>query len=162
LRHNPDKKIAFIEGARLVRHIRKIHAVAACTPPHLPGSSPSLHALPDDALVAELSRYENIPAEVLAHEELRALILPRIRADFEMLETFRTEPVALTCPLMILAASGDPMVDVTDAMSWQLYSSAASEFHALAGGHSFVQMQRTDIVQLLTRFMIHQLDGTDL
>ena len=64
--------------------------VAAASPaPHRPRSAQSLHQLPDAEFVAEMSRrFDGIPPAVRENDELLQLLLPAMRADVELLETY--------------------------------------------------------------------------
>src|SRR5215471_3592490 len=45
--------------------------------------------LPDADLIGELQKLNGTPPEVLSHVELMQMMLPVIRADFELVETYR-------------------------------------------------------------------------
>src|SRR4051812_16907998 len=55
--------------------------------PHLPLLRPPLHRLPDNAFITGVKALNGTPPEVFEHEELLDLILPILRADFELVET---------------------------------------------------------------------------
>lgn len=68
--------------------------------PQLPNDEPPIHALPEPELLVELRRFNGTPEEVLNHEELRQLILPILRADFAIYETYvYEEDDPLDCPI---------------------------------------------------------------
>lgn len=62
--------------------------VSGMAPPHLPQLGPVLHALDDAAFVSALRTLEGTPEEVLASQELLHLLLPVLRADFRVAETY--------------------------------------------------------------------------
>ncbi|WP_454227708.1 thioesterase II family protein [Propioniciclava flava] len=58
------------------------------------GRGEALHAASDGVLIERLRSYDGTPPEVLANPDLLGLVLPIIRADFEMLETYRIGALA--------------------------------------------------------------------
>jgi medium-chain acyl-[acyl-carrier-protein] hydrolase len=68
--------------------------VSATEAPHRRTLEESLSGLPKDALVEKLKEFNGTPAEVLQNVQLLDLLLPTIRADFELHESYeyRHEP----------------------------------------------------------------------
>ncbi|HEX2093650.1 MAG TPA: thioesterase domain-containing protein, partial [Longimicrobiaceae bacterium] len=62
--------------------------VAACPAPHLPDKDPPIHALPDVELIREIRRLNGTPEEILQNEELMTLLIPLLRADSAIHETY--------------------------------------------------------------------------
>ena len=62
--------------------------VSAGRAPQIPHRAPPIHALPDDEFLAELRRLNGTPRELLDHEELMEVMLPILRADFALYETY--------------------------------------------------------------------------
>lgn len=132
-----------IIGFELVRELRRrglpparALVASACGAPHLP-SRVSLHALGDEALVAELQRLEGTPNAVLADPALRALFLPIIRADAEIGERYAyVEEPPLETPLFAYAGVTDPTVPVADVQAWERHAQPAV-CRRFAGGHFY-------------------------
>ncbi|PZG44113.1 hypothetical protein C1I98_17665 [Spongiactinospora gelatinilytica] len=72
--------------------------------PQLPRAHPSIHDQPDTAVVAKLRTLGGLPDEIYESPELLELLMPTIRADFSVGETYeyRVEP-PLTCPIVAFA-----------------------------------------------------------
>ncbi len=69
----------------------------------------TVHLRDDDGLLAEIRRLNGTNQQVLQDEELLALALPTIRADYRALETYRYAPGApLDCPVTVLAGTRTP------------------------------------------------------
>lgn len=115
-----------------------------------PGEAP-LHTLPDAELIGELRQLEGTPDEVLATPELLELVLPTIRADFELGETYayRAEP-PLGCP--ITAMGGDADVDVTpeDLARWRAHTAGPFVKAVLPGGHFFLHTQHRELLAAMS------------
>ena len=115
--------------------------VAARRAPHLSTEEPAMHALPDRELVAEVqTRYGAIPEDVAASPELLSLVLPRLRADVTLSETYEYR-VGGRLPLPIVAMGGraDAHVAEEGLAGWQEHTDRAFALHMLPGGHFFFQ-----------------------
>ncbi len=76
--------------------------------PHVPDRDPVTYHLPDEEFVRDLRRLNGTPKEVLESEELMQLLLPLLRADFELIQTYTYRPSPkLQCPLVVFGGIGD-------------------------------------------------------
>jgi medium-chain acyl-[acyl-carrier-protein] hydrolase len=117
--------------------------VAAHRAPHLPDRGPELHRLPDAAFFDELRRLHGMPDEVLAHPELRALLLPLLRADFTVCETYRYHSAPpLDCPIVAFGGSADGDVTREDLEAWRELTRSTFTLRMLPGGHFIVHSTR--------------------
>jgi len=154
--HSLGSLIAF----ELVRWLRYHHRpepqhlwISAARAPQLPVTDPPIHALPETELIAELRRYNGTPAAILDNTELMELLLPTIRADFALLETYRYQPqLPLTCSITALAGSQDPIVSSEEIAPWQVHTVGAFSLNVVSGGHFFVH--KPQILQFLEAFFL--------
>lgn len=80
--------------------------VSACAAPTLLPMIPSIHTLPDQAFLTELKKMNGTPSGVLENDELLALFLPTLRADFALFDSYVYHGGRpLSCPITALAAS---------------------------------------------------------
>ena len=115
------------------------------------------HRLDDDALAEEIIRLGGTAAEVLEHPEMRALILPLVRADYRLSETYRHRPgPALACPVTVLTGDDDPLTPIEDAIAWRDHTSGPYRFLVLPGGHFFLFDHLPTAVRALARAHIHR------
>ncbi len=95
------------------------------------------YAQPDDVF-AELIRHFNIRAteELLSHPNLRQLILPVVRAEFQMATNYRfvREP-PWEIPITCFAAKGDPYVSREHALGWGRFTNSRLQVHIREGAH---------------------------
>jgi surfactin synthase thioesterase subunit len=111
--------------------------------PHLPDRDPR-HMLPDDKLLAE---FDGVDAE------LRELLLPLLRADLTLCETYthRAE-TPLPCPVTVLAGSDDTSVTRTELEAWREHTAADFELHLFPGlPHLYVRGAERLLVAAITR-----------
>lgn len=96
------------------------------------------HALPADALKAELQRLGGTPEDVLRNDEIFAFFEPLIRADFKAVETwaYRAEP-PLPVPITVLSGRDDDTPPETLAQ-WQAETTFPIAQRQFDGGHFFI------------------------
>jgi len=126
--------------------------------PHLHARSRDLHALPDAELVQELRRLGGTPREALENPELMALVLPTLRADFELCETYRHRAgPPLGCPVHVFGGLGDEGVPREDLEAWRALTSASFRLRMLPGGHFFLHESETLLTHMLARDVVELL-----
>jgi acyl transferase domain-containing protein/surfactin synthase thioesterase subunit len=95
------------------------------------------YAQPEDVF-AELIRHFNIQAteQLLSDPELRRLMLPVIRAEFQMATNYKfvREP-PLEIPITCFAAKGDPYVSRKHALGWGRFTNSRLQVHIREGAH---------------------------
>jgi surfactin synthase thioesterase subunit len=115
--------------------------IAAASPaPHRPGAAEPLHQLPDAEFAAEISRrFDGIPPAVRANEELLQFLLPALRADIELLETYDyVEEPPLATDIFAMGGSEDRAVSATALADWRRHTSQRYSNRLLPGGHFFL------------------------
>ena len=121
-------------------------------PPHLPSVHPPIHHQPDDAFLAAVAeRYGNLPAVLLADPEMRELMVPVLKADFELVDEYRADESAmpLAVPLSLLNGTEDPFVSLATLPDWQGYTSDSCRWEQIKGGHFFHQQNREPVILLI-------------
>jgi len=145
--HSLGALVAFELARSLRQHQCPIPAllwVSAARAPHLISPNPPIYQLPQADFIAELRRYSGTPDEVLANAELMELLLPMLRADFALLETYRYHDQApLTFPITAFGGEADAIVSLEDIRPWQIHTDAAFTLERVAGDHFFVHNPQT-------------------
>ncbi|OLU26326.1 thioesterase [Pseudomonas sp. PA15(2017)] len=103
----------------------------------------------DDQLKEELRELNGTPQEVLDNDELMALTLPILRADFRLCDLYvhRQRP-CLSCPLHVLGGKQDRATQ-EQLIAWQLESDASFSLEMLPGGHFFIHEHETKVLRIL-------------
>jgi medium-chain acyl-[acyl-carrier-protein] hydrolase len=127
--------------------------------PHLPGSrQQKIYNLPTAEFMQELRLLNGTPAEVLQSEELFELLLPALRADFELCETYSYQhQEQLSCPIFALNGLQDDDVSREMVEGWREHTTGAFSRRFFAGDHFFVRQYRS----LITRLIAQHLSGND-
>ncbi len=115
--------------------------VSARRAPQLPRTDTALHTLPEEAFVEMLrQRYNGIPAALLAEPELLKLLLPMVRADFKMIETYQyREEDPLDCPIAAFGGTQDSLARHDDLSAWQAQTRGSFKLQMFPGGHFYLQ-----------------------
>lgn len=124
--------------------------VSASSAPGQRSNPKRLHALGDDALIEALRDYNGTPPAALADRELMALLLPAIRADFAVVDTYRYAAGApLDIPISVLAGRQDRHVAPASLQGWQGETRAACTTHWFDGDHFFIHAQQRAVVDCI-------------
>jgi surfactin synthase thioesterase subunit len=154
--HSLGAKIAF-ETAREMRRrfgTAPDHLfVSASIAPHLPWPYPPMHRLPKEQLLREVQhRYRGIPEPVLREHDLLDLLLPGLRADLTILETYSytAEP---PLPSAITAFGGleDRSVSEASLQAWRTLTRSAFTIRMLPGGHFFLHSERMTLFKTIAK-----------
>lgn len=130
---------------------RHLFVSASGAPRHRVGA-PRYDLLSDGELLVKLRDYSGTPPEVLANQELMALLLPAIRADFALLRHYRYQPrPRLDVPMSVLAGHADTHVGEETLHDWQTETRAGCELHGFDGGHFFPFEQPEKVLELVKR-----------
>lgn len=132
---------------------------SAARAPHLPPRERAIHALPEAEFVAELCRrYGGMPDAVLQSAELMAMLLPILRADLTLLETYHHLPEPpLACPVGALTGTGDPHVRREEVAAWREHTSGGFTLQLMPGGHLYLKDDPTAVPRALARGLVPYL-----
>ncbi|WP_224248794.1 thioesterase II family protein [Hyalangium gracile] len=112
--------------------------MAAGLPPKL-WRPRNTYTLSDEGLIGELRRYGAAPPQVLANRELMELLLPMVRADFEMLDTFvHPEEAPLSVPMAVWGGTEDRQPTPESLQTWRDYTTQDFSLQIIPGGHFFI------------------------
>jgi medium-chain acyl-[acyl-carrier-protein] hydrolase len=150
--HSLGARLSFELARSLRRQGKPLPAhlfVSACPAPQLP-HGPPFHTLPKSAFLAELERFNGIPAEVLAEPELMDLLLPMLRADFTAYETavYNSEP-PLTCPISAFGGSEDPLVSREALSAWREQAAGPFQISFFSGDHFFLRTAEKELLRAI-------------
>lgn len=152
--HSMGAPVAF----ELLRALRRSGAprplmllVGAYQAPHLPPTRRALHAVSDAEFLAELQELNGTPAGVLESKELMDFLLPTMRADFELCDSYlAAEEAPLDCPIVVYAGSQDDSISHERLRSWRVHTNSSFELHSLPGHHLFLRSHRSLLLQSLS------------
>ena len=113
--------------------------VSACPAPHLRHGRWGVRGLSDEQLLARVAALGGLEPELLACQELVALMLPSIRADFDILDRYEYAPEPpLGCALAVFGGLSDDSVSEESLRGWDGYASGQTAFALYPGGHFYL------------------------
>jgi len=143
----------------LARYFRQLHFpkpvrlfVSGAYAPQVPGrfEDTPLHQLSESKLIAKLRALNGTPEAVLNSTEILHLLLPSLRADFEVCETYRysaQEP--LDCPISAFGGLQDSQISYSDLAAWAEQTTSDFNLRILPGDHFFIQSAQAMLLQAL-------------
>lgn len=121
--------------------------VEVCPAPQVPLTGRPLHLLPDAEFLDSVRRYNGIPQEV-DDPDLLALLLPLLRADFAVFETFSyRDRSPLTCPISVFGGIEDALVSRDQLEKWRMQTACDFTLRMIPGDHFFLQHRRPILLQ---------------
>jgi medium-chain acyl-[acyl-carrier-protein] hydrolase len=152
--HSLGATVAFETARWLARHrgLTPCHLfISAQRPPDSPQREPERSRLSDEGLVASLSTLNGTPPEVLENPELLQFVLPPLRADFHLAETYEyVEGQQLTCAMTVFAGTNDEESDNDLLEGWRRHTVGPTSIRWFSGDHFFInacQHQLLDYVR---------------
>jgi medium-chain acyl-[acyl-carrier-protein] hydrolase len=129
--------------------------VSACSAPQVADySDPPRHLMSDEELIAELRELGGTPEELLRNEELLAILLPTLRADFSLFDTYRyTGGAPLEIPISAFGGLEDFALPEEKLEGWQLQTAAAFTLRMFPGGHFFLHPYEQALTRELERLL---------
>jgi medium-chain acyl-[acyl-carrier-protein] hydrolase len=161
--HSMGALLAF-EVAKRLRALAKpqpLHLFLSGTgAPHLPQLGEPLHALPMREFTARLREFDGTPSEVFETPELLDLLVPVLRADFQVCETYtcaRGQPLEI--PLTIYGGLEDKEAPQSYLDAWAAHSTRSLKTYSFPGGHFFLRSHSGSFLKVF-RADIEKLVGT--
>ena len=113
-----------------------------------------IYMLPDAEFLKEIRSFEGTPDAVINNDELMQFVLPYLRADFELCETYRYEDEGpLDCALTVFCGVNDKAAPPISMELWSKLTSAEYDLIRFPGGHFFLHDHedelRTKVEQLM-------------
>jgi medium-chain acyl-[acyl-carrier-protein] hydrolase len=129
--------------------------VSSFRAPHLPDRDPISMDIPDDKFVERLAQYEGMPQAVLDNSELMALFLPILRADFQVLNSYRFKPQApMECPIRLFGSLDDLKTSQLEMEAWRNHTAAVFSSHYFQGGHFYIHENYPDVIKIINQHVL--------
>ena len=133
-------------GFELVRELRRRGApmpeklfVAARVAPQLHATHPPLAQLPREQFIEQVRYFYQPPEEAWSNSHLLELILPVLRADMLLCESYTYQPEApLDCGIQAFAGRNDRSSPISKVLGWREQSKADFDLEVFNGAHFFI------------------------
>lgn len=152
--HSMGAMISF-ELARTLRHkhgLKPLHLfVSGRSAPQLPVEQ-ATYDLPETEFSEELRRLNGTPPNVFEHAELMTLMIPILRADFELVQTYSYAPhPPLDCPITAFGGWEDSDVSRASLEAWREQTTSDFSVRMLLGDHFFLHSARPYILHVIKK-----------
>jgi medium-chain acyl-[acyl-carrier-protein] hydrolase len=120
--------------------------------PAIPNLEPPTYNLPEPEFIEALHKLKGTPIGVLEEPELMQLMLPLLRADFTLCETYTYTPeTPLNCPISVFGGLQDSEVSRTHLEGWRAETTAAITLRMLPGDHFFLNTEEPLLLRILAQ-----------
>jgi medium-chain acyl-[acyl-carrier-protein] hydrolase len=142
--------------ARLLREERGLKPqhlfVSGRRAPHLSDPDDSgTYALPEPEFVEEVRRLNGTPKEVFEHPELMQMMIPLLRADFSVCQTYAYTPAPpLDCPITAFGGLGDEGVPRESIEAWREHTASTFTARMLQGDHFFINSSQALLLRAIS------------
>lgn len=153
--HSMGALISF-ELARQLRRMGKplpVHMfLSGRAAPQLEEREAITYNLPAKEFADELRRLNGTPREVLEHEELMDLMVPLLRADFQICQTYDyTQEPALDCPITAFGGLSDVDIKGEMVQAWREQTTRSFRLLMMPGDHFFIHSAQERILGILAQ-----------
>lgn len=146
-------------GFELTRELRRrgrtlpLHLfVSGRRAPQLPARDEPIHDLPEPEFIERLRELDGTPEEVLQHAELMKLLIPLLRADFAVNETYvYAEEPPIDIGISAFGGLSDVDVSRDDVEAWSVQTRGRFRMRMMPGGHFFLHTQKDLILESVAR-----------
>lgn len=143
----------------LARYLRRQSAplpqqlfISGRAAPQIPRRYDLTYNLPEREFITELRRLKGTPQDILEQQELITMLLPLLRGDFSLCETYEYQPEPpLDCPITTLGGLFDTDVTATDLEGWREQTSGTFLKRMFPGDHFFLQSEQRLLLDVLSR-----------
>lgn len=117
---------------------------------HLASPTQPLSRLPDEQFIEAMRHYNGTPTAILENEELMNLILPVLRADFSVCESYRyVQEELLNCPIVSYGGVSDPESALQGLLAWRVHTLKRTTVRMFPGDHFFIEKANDLLLQVL-------------
>jgi medium-chain acyl-[acyl-carrier-protein] hydrolase len=112
--------------------------------------APSISHMSDEEFLDQIATRYGAPREVLATDEVRDTVLPALRADLLVAESYRyVHEAPLHVPISSFGATEDPEVSRAEVEAWRQQTTGDFRTRMFPGNHFFLAAERKRLHQAL-------------
>jgi len=118
--------------------------------PFMPDREKPIHKLSEKDFVQKIRNYNGTPKEVLEHEELMEIMIPILRADFEVCETYIfKEKQPLDCPLTVFGGLQDSGANKEELKAWEKLTTGPFALRMFPGDHFYLLESQVTLIKTI-------------
>lgn len=140
--HSMGALIAFVAAHKIKSKYntspKKLIVAGRTAPQYLDKTKFKSH-MDDYKLIEELRRLKGTPKEVLENSEIMKFMLPIVRNDYILLESYSYNGEVLDIPIIAHSGDNDEDATIDDIIKWSEVTNDICEAEEFNGSHFFVQ-----------------------
>lgn len=118
------------------------------------------HHLPDIEFITKVGELNGSPPEVLANNEIMQLMLPALRADFKIIETYCSKSKFVISTKVSVLAGDQEEIEVADIEAWFTLFESYTDVHWISGDHFFVEKNKADVLKIVNTIIKEYLPSS--
>jgi medium-chain acyl-[acyl-carrier-protein] hydrolase len=131
--------------------------VSGHSAPHHPRREEPISHLPDEEFLTRIRDHYGTPAEAFTDPQLVKLLLPMLRADFTLAETYEQAlDNLLHCPITAMGGLDDPDAQGSDLVGWREYTRRFFRVQMFPGDHFFLHTAEKQLFEAFTEDLTRQ------
>jgi pyochelin biosynthetic protein PchC len=117
----------------------------------------ALHSADDETLITRVRNLGDLHSEAYDIPELRDLLLPALRADYRLIESYRSpHPAPVKAPITAYVGQDDQSCVLDQALAWSdLAASGSFELRSFPGDHFYLVAQENEVVADVAARLTH-------
>lgn len=132
--------------------VRATRLVVSGSPAPHKSRSEQATGLDDDTFLARVSEFAGFDDPAMLDAEVREMILPALRADVAMHESYSPEPQRIDAAITAIRGCDDGLVSQDDLLGWQEVAQHAIEFITFPGSHMYLSEQPIPLMERLAAY----------
>jgi medium-chain acyl-[acyl-carrier-protein] hydrolase len=160
--HSMGGIIAY-ELARKIRNLKRpqpVHMfIAGRGAPDITGEDEkTFHQLPEEQFKKEILELGGTPREFFQHPELLDVLLPMLRSDFKIAETYKFKETGQIKPLdydISVLIGKEENVTAEQMHGWRAHTTGICTIYYFAGEHFFINEETERIVKIINRTLLN-------
>jgi pyochelin biosynthetic protein PchC len=149
--HSMGASIAYEFARRLEAHrpglVLKLFVSGSEAPSHRAMPDDPKHLWDEAGLVTEVEELGGTPGGVLDHPEMRELLLPMIRSDYQLIESYQPSPGSPVCfGVVALTGDADPGLSVEQVQDWREITRGEFTLKIFDGDHFYLVPHRDAVI----------------
>jgi medium-chain acyl-[acyl-carrier-protein] hydrolase len=120
--------------------------------PNLRDTSSQMHTLPEQKFIERLRKFNGTPEEILSDPPMMQFMMPILRADFAVAETYQhVLENPLDCSIIAFSGLNDGEVNLSALEKWRINTTGNFKIKFFPGDHFFLHSSQKPLLQEVSR-----------
>lgn len=129
----------------------RLYVSGHAAPPHHPRREEPISHLPEEEFLARIRDHYGTPAEAFDDPQLVKLLVPMMRADFTLAETYEQAlDHVLGSPVTAMGGLEDPDAPGPELVGWRAYTRRSFRVQMFPGDHFFLHTAENELLEAFT------------